>query len=82
MKKLIEKADEKRFTRFLLYGTATAVMGMILYPLLDYLFYTFITRSPFEYSVFQHIVEPIIFGYTFGLVFSAGNLKSNKKSKK
>ena len=46
-----------------------SIAGIILWPLLDYLYQTFITHSPFVYSAFEHIAEPIIFGCIMGLVF-------------
>lgn len=46
-----------------------SIAGIILWPLLDYLYHTLLTQSPFNYSVFNHIVEPIIFGCVVGTVY-------------
>ena len=52
-----------------------SVMGIILWPLLDFLYYKFITNSEFTYSVFKHVVEPIIFGCFFGVLSWVFNRK-------
>ena len=48
---------------------AISIAGIILWPLLDLLYRSFITHSPFNYSVFEYVVEPIIFGCFAGTVF-------------
>ena len=61
---------EKNSVKYLILEiVAISVAGIILWPLFDFLYHTFITNSPFNYSVFEHIVEPIIFGCVAGLVF-------------
>ena len=48
---------------------AVAVCGMILYPLFDFILCKFITNSNFEYSVHQHIIQPILFAFIYGIVY-------------
>ena len=48
---------------------AVAVCGMILYPLFDFVLCKFITNSKFDYSIHNHIIQPIIFACVYGLVF-------------
>ncbi len=54
---------------------AVAVCGMILYPLFDLVLCKFITNSVFEYSVYSHVIQPIIFGCVFGASFWAFDKK-------
>ena len=45
----------KRSFKFLITLTiATITIGLVIYPLLDYLYYTFITNSEFTYLVQKH----------------------------
>ena len=46
-----------------------SVMGIILYPIFDYILYMFITKSNFVYSVHQYIIQPITFGCIMGTCF-------------
>ena len=53
----------KRSFKFLITLTiATITIGLVIYPLLDYLYYTFITNSEFAYLVQKHIIKPIFIG--------------------
>ena len=45
-----------------------SVCGMILYPIFDLILCKFITNSVFEYSIHEHIIQPILFGFIFGFV--------------
>ena len=71
------KNDKNSIKYLILEIVSISVAGIILWPLLDLLYHNIITHSPFTYSVFDHIVEPIIFGCIAGLVFW---LFSKKKS--
>ena len=53
-------------------GAATAIAGLILYPLFDVILCKFITNSEFVYSVHEHIIQPIIFGTIIGLIAYIG----------
>ena len=46
-----------------------AVCGMILYPLFDFILCKFITNSKFDYSIHQHIIQPILFAFIYGIVY-------------
>lgn len=60
---------EKGSIKFLIAEIiAVSLAGIILYPLFDFLLCKFITNSEFTYSIFNHIIEPIIFGVVFGMV--------------
>ena len=41
---------------------AISIAGIILYPVLDFLYTKYITRSAFNYSITQHVVAPIVIG--------------------
>lgn len=47
---------------------ATAICGMIIYPLFDFVLCNLITNSKFIYSIHSHIIEPIIFGCVMGII--------------
>lgn len=44
------------------------VCGLILWPVLDYCT-SLLTEEIFEYSVYDHILEPVIFAFLMTLVF-------------
>ena len=46
-----------------------SIAGMITYPVLDLIYNKFITNNKFVYSVYDYIVQPIIFGVVFGITF-------------
>lgn len=56
---------------------ATALCGMVLYPLFDLVLCKFITNSKFIYSVHSHVIQPILFGCIFGTTFWLVNKKNN-----
>ena len=64
---------------YILLILAVAICGIILYPLLDMLWYKFITHSEFEYSIYEHIVQPIIFALVYGIVYWLIDRKRNNK---
>ena len=64
--KKIERGSVKYLALLVLL---TAIWGMILYPLLDLLYCKVITHSTFEYSYFNHIVQPIMFACIYGVTF-------------
>ena len=47
---------------------AVAVCGLILYPLLDIIYCKF-TKTIFEYKIYEHLIQPIIFAIIFGITF-------------
>ena len=59
-----------------------AIIGMIINPLFDLLICKFFTNSDFNYSVVDHIVEPIIFAFIFGIIIWILDNKDKKKSGK
>ena len=62
--KSIEKGSIKYLVLLII---SVSLFSLVLYPLLDLLVCKFITNSTFEYSVIDHIVEPIIFSIIFSL---------------
>ena len=48
---------------------AVAIFGMLLYPLFDFILCKFIKHSNFGYSVHQHIIQPILFAFVYGVVY-------------
>ena len=78
MKNILKKVEENRVVYILVYAVSTAIMGMIIWPLLDIFVCKFFTHSKFVYSVSGHIIEPVIFGLIVGFIFSFINNKSKK----
>ena len=73
---------EKGSTKFLFAQMiSTAIVAMIIWPLFDLFYCGVIEHSEFHYSVFDHIVEPIIFAIVISLVFWALDRRSAKKAK-
>lgn len=49
--------------------SAVALCCMVLYPLFDLVLCKFITNSEFTYSVHSYVIQPILFGFIFGITF-------------
>ena len=64
--KKIERGTIKHLIILIIF---TAIFGIILYPILDFLYYKFITNSKFSYSFLKHVIEPVIFACILGLSF-------------
>ena len=71
--KNIEKGTVKYLVVLII---AVAVCCMILYPLIDLVYYKVITNSEYVYSVHRHIIQPIIFACVFGTTFWLVDKKS------
>lgn len=56
----------------------TALCGMAFYPLLDLIVCKLFTHSDFAYSVYNHLIQPIIFSIVFGTTFWIAEKKSTK----
>ncbi len=62
----IERGTIKYLLSLILY---VALLGMILYPLFDLVYYKLILKSTFTYSIENHIIQPLIFAVVYGLIF-------------
>ena len=78
----MKKIDRGNAKYFIMIAVATAVCGIIIYPILDLIVCKFITNSEFEYSVLDHVIEPVLFGFVFGVSFWVGTKVSKKLDKK
>lgn len=65
----MDKIKKGSIAGLVLYVVGTSIAGIILWPILDFLFDTIFTHSEFVYSVQGHVIEPIIFGCVAGLIF-------------
>lgn len=61
--KMIDKGSTKHLILLIII---TAIIAMIIYPLLDYFYYKLIVNREFVYTVHNYIVEPIVFACIFG----------------
>ena len=64
----MKKIKENRMLYIIVNGIATGLAGVIIWPLLDLFLCKVINNSPFIYSVHEHIIEPIIFGFIISLI--------------
>ena len=64
------KNIERGTTKYLIVLiVAVSLCGMFLYPLFDLILCKFITNSEFTYSVYNFIIQPVLFGCIFGTTF-------------
>ena len=75
----MKKIKDNKWLYTICFAIATSIMGIILYPLFDYLLCKFITNSQFVYSIHQHIVQPILFGIIISVILYAPIFNRNKK---
>lgn len=64
--KNIEKGSIKHLILLII---AIAVFGMILYPIIDLIYYKYITNSEFVYTFHKYIIQPVLFACISGTVF-------------
>jgi uncharacterized RDD family membrane protein YckC len=69
---------------FFVYLAVTCIAAIVIWPLLDFLWCAIFTHTDFNYSVNEHLLEPLIFSLIFTLIFYLPPLikLSRKKSKK
>ena len=65
----MEKFKKNKILYMILFGLMIGIMGFIIYPLLDYLYYKFITHSNFVYNVQDYIIRPLEFGMIFSVIY-------------
>ena len=64
----MKKLKENRALCLIVNGLATGLAGIIIWPLLDLILCKLITRTDFVYSVHEHIIQPIIFGFIISII--------------
>ena len=77
----MSKIDKTSVVYILLEAVAVSVAGIILWPILDLLYHNIITHSDFNYSVFEHIVGPIVFGCFWGIISWINAILKSKRGK-
>ena len=76
------KNIEKGSVKYLIISTlAIIIAGIILYPILDFLYTKFITNSTFTYSITSHVIAPIGIGAIIGIALWLIDKVSNKNKK-
>ena len=75
----MKKIYENRGLFVLAYGTATSIMGFTIFPLVSFIMDKFVFNKAFKYSVQDHIIMPIIFGFVFAFTYSFGMVKQKRK---
>ena len=57
---------------------SVAICGVIIFPLFDLILCSFITNSQFVYSIYNHVVQPVVFAVFFGLACWIFDRKKSK----
>ena len=74
---MVEKIRKNRALRMLVNALGTAIAGIIIWPLFDWILCSWITKTPFIYSVHEHIIQPVIFGAIVSIVVDLFFRKEN-----
>ena len=74
----MKKFLENKWVQLILYIIVAAIMAMIVFPLLDYI-WALINKNTFVYSFNNHIRDPIIFGVLLGIFSHLMHLGSKNK---
>ena len=75
------KKNENTGVQAVCFCVATAIAGMILWPILDIIWCKAFTHSEFVYTVKEYVVQPAIFAVIITLVFFGIQIVSSKKKK-
>ena len=73
--KNIERGSIKHLLLLILSYTITAI---IVFPLFDLILFKFITHTSFEYTVYEYIIKPLIFGIILGTIMWVIDNKKRK----
>lgn len=73
----MKKLEENKALYALVLSVFTILAGMIIQPLLD-LIVANIQGNKFKYDIDDHIIQPIIFGITFGIFYTLLYFKIKK----
>ena len=65
---MVDKIKNNKGLKFLFNAIGTALAGIIIWPLLDFILCSWITKTTFVYSVHEHIIQPIIFGFIVSFI--------------
>ena len=65
----MKKLEENKKLYMLALCFSTAAIGCVIYPLFDWII-SLITNSDFKYNIEDHVISPIVFGITFGIVYT------------
>ena len=81
-KKPIPQIEKGSFKHLIVQVIVFTVAALIIFPIGDWLWDLIFTHNGFEFSVGEHILEPIIFGVIMGTVFWYFDRRSMKSTKK
>lgn len=74
--KNVEKGSIKSLA---LLTSTIALCGIIIFPLFDLIYDSFLTHTKFVYTINDHIVDPIIYGVVAGIILWIIERKKAKK---
>ena len=78
----MKKIKKGSILSLIYYIVSSSIVTIIIWTLLDFLFSKFITGQVFKYSIYDHIISPIIFGIICGILYFLFDLKELKKKNK
>ena len=65
---MLKKMEENKLVYFLITTLVVFICAIIIWPILDFLLYTYITKSEFVYSIHNHILQPLIFSVIYATI--------------
>ena len=82
MKNFLKKIQSHKLLLCIFSVLASSLIAVIIWPLLDFLYTSFITHSAFVYSPFDHILMPIIICSTIDIILFIPTIGLEKLPKK
>lgn len=71
--------EENKKLYFIVNFVVTAIIAMIVFPGLDFLWDKFISKKTFEYSYADHIIEPVVFALIYSVLIILFQKKKKEK---
>lgn len=77
---MLEKIRSNRLYYSLFMGSIALLSGLVMYPLIDYIWTKIDPNRVFIYSLRNHVISPIILGAVYGFViFLLFNYRNKQK---
>ena len=74
----MKKFDSNSIKYLIFLIITTAIIGIIIYPLFDLVYCSVFSKAKFVYSFYDHVIDPIIFAFAFGVAYWFVSKKKNK----
>ena len=76
------KKIENKFLQILVFWLISAVIAMVVWPLMDLFWAGVITHTEFHYTVKDYIIEPLAFAVLLTLIFFCSRAFAKEKPEK